>query len=243
MPDWTRQTDGGTPSNAADLDNDGDSDFILGNLGLNTKFKPSVESPITVYINDFDQNGSVEPVYAFMRDGKEYPMALRQDIIRQMSSLKKKFVYYKDYADKSIADIFDARLLQQGTTLKFYNANTSVLINNGAGGFTCTPLPVEAQFAPVYAVDVTDLNHDGNIDIVLGGNLFAVKPEAGRYDALHGLVLAGDGKGGFTPVSSRQSGLDIQGEVRCISTLAAKQRTNLVFVQHNDTLKLYTPQK
>ena len=228
---------------AADLDGDGDTDFIAGNIGLNTKFKPTVASPITVYVNDFDQNGSVEPVFAFLHDGKEYPMALRQDIVRQMSSLKKKFLYYKDYADKTIPDIFDAKLLQNGTILKFYNAGTSLLINNGTGGFACKPLPAEAQFAPVYGIEVADLNNDTYPDIILGGNLFAVKPEAGRYDALHGLVLTGDGKGSFRPLSSRESGVNISGEVRHIATLAARQKTDLAFIRHNDTLKLYTPRK
>ncbi|MCD9017923.1 VCBS repeat-containing protein [Fulvivirgaceae bacterium QH1ED-6-2] len=225
---------------AADLDGDGDTDFVLGNLGLNSKFKPTATSPITLYVNDFDQNGSVEPVFAFRREGEDFPMAMRQDLIKQMSSLKKKFLYYQDYAGKSVSDIFDAKLLERSTVLKFYEPRTSVLLNDGAKGFRLQALPVAAQVSPVYGIAVTDVNGDGTRDIVLGGNLFAVKPEAGRYDALHGLVLTGDGKGGFTALSSVASGLNMPGEVRHVRVLNARGKKLLVFARNNDTLQFYT---
>ena len=103
----------------SDIDNDGDQDFIVGNLGLNSKFRPSAANPISLYVNDFDQNGSVEPIYSFSKDGKEYPFALRQDIIKQMSSLKKKFVLYKDYANKTLPEIFDAETIRKSVKLIF----------------------------------------------------------------------------------------------------------------------------
>jgi hypothetical protein len=224
---------------ATDLDGDGDSDFVLGNLGLNTKFKPQKEAPLTLYVNDFDQNGSMDPVYAFYRDGKDFPMALRQDIIKQMSSMKRKFVYYKDYADKSVADIFDARLLENATMLRGYEAQSVVLMNDGAAGFRVMPLPVQAQVSPVYGIESADVNGDRVPDLVLGGNLLAVKPEVGRMDALHGLVLTGDGKGNFTALSSLQSGLKLQGEVRHIRKLQSKGNTRLAFVRNQEPVQFY----
>jgi hypothetical protein len=227
---------------AVDLDNDHDEDFILGNYGLNSKFQPTPEKPVTLYVNDFDQNGSVEPVFAFIRDGKEYPVALRQDIIKQMSSLKKKFIYYKDYADKSVNDIFDPKLLERATMLKFYQPHTSVLINEGANGFTLKPLPIPAQVSPVYSIETMDVNHDHKPDIILGGNLFAVKPEIGRLDALHGLVLTNEGNGNFTPLNSLQTGIKIKGEVRHIQVLNNKGKKVIAFVRNNDSIKFFNAQ-
>jgi hypothetical protein len=235
---------------AADLDGDGDEDFVLGNLGQNTKFKPTKESPLTLYVNDFDQNGSTEPIFAFERDGKTCTMALRQDIIKQMSSMKRKFVYYKDYAGKSVADIFDPRLLEAATTLHFYQPQSVVMMNDVQStvhgpqstvnaDFRLLPLPVQAQVAPIYGIEHADVNGDGHTDLLLGGNLLAVKPEVGRMDALHGLVLTGDGKGNFTPLSSLQSGLNLEGEVRHVRKIRSKGKTHLAFVRNHEPVRFY----
>ncbi len=224
---------------AADLDQDGDEDFIIGNQGLNSRFKPTAEKPVTLYVNDFDQNGSVEPVFVIMKNGKEYPVALRQDIIKQMSSLKKKFVYYKDYADKTVNDLFEPKLLERATMLKFYQAQTAVILNNGSNGFQLKPLPVQAQVSPVYSIETMDVNNDQKLDIILGGNFFAIKPELGRYDALHGLVLTSDGKANFTPLNSLQSGVKIEGEVRHIQALNSKGKKVVAFIRNNDTIKFF----
>ena len=190
-------------------------------------------------MNDFDQNGSIEPIFSFTRDQKEYPIALRQDVIKQMSSLKKQFVFYKDYADKTVPDIYEQKLLEKATHHSFYQPNTSILINNQRAGFELMSLPMEAQYAPVYAIDIEDVNGDTKMDIILGGNLFSVKPEVGRYDALHGLVLAGDGTGKFVPLTSLQSGIRLTGEVRHINSLKTKTGKLLALVRNNDTIKFY----
>ncbi len=226
---------------AADLDNDGDMDFVLGNLGLNSKFKPSSEKPISLYINDFDQNGSIEPIYSFVgNDGKEYPMALRQDMVKQMISMKKQFVFYRDYASKSMTEMFDSKLLKQATVLKFYEPNSAVLINNGKGDFQCKALPILAQVSPVFGIKILDITNDKIMDIIIGGNRYAVKPEVGRYDALLGLVLKGDQQGGFTPLNFEESGLRLKGEVRHIEVLNSKEKKMLAFVRFNDTIKFYS---
>lgn len=227
----------------ADIDGDGDLDFVLGNLGKNTKFKASPSSPVLAYINDFDKNGSVEPVYALYNNGKEYPLALRQELVKQMSVLKKKLLFYKDFATKSLTDIFDQKLLDEAVRLEFDEPHTSLLINNGKNGFELKKLPVEAQFSPVYAIECFDVNKDGNNDIILGGNLFAAKPEVGRYDAMHGLVLLNDGKGEFNALSSSKSGLNIKGEIRHIRELKSKNQDVLAFIRNNDSVVFYNPVK
>jgi enediyne biosynthesis protein E4 len=224
---------------SADIDGDGDTDFVIGNIGLNSKFKPTNEQPLVLYVNDFDQNGSIEPIFAFTKGGIEYPMALRQDVIKQMSSLKKKFVYYKDYAAKSLEEVYDKKLLQEATVHKFYEPRTILLLNNKEKGFEKKALPVTAQFSPVYGIDIEDVNNDNKLDIILGGNLSAVKPEAGKYDALHGLVLTGDGAGNFVALSSLASGIKIDGEVRHIVSLRTRKGKMLSFVRNNEAIKFY----
>jgi enediyne biosynthesis protein E4 len=224
---------------SGDVDDDGDTDFIIGNLGRNSRFSPTIKNPISLYVNDFDQNGSVEPIFAFTKDGIEYPLALRQDIIKQMSSLRKKFVFYKDYADKSVAEIFDSKLLAQSIKHNFYEPNSVVLINNKEKGFKRNPLPIQAQVAPVFAIHLDDINNDKKLDIILGGNLFSVKPEVGRYDALQGLALTGDGNGNFISLPTQESGIKLEGEVRHINLLRVSDGKLLAFVQNNNSIKFY----
>jgi hypothetical protein len=226
-----------------DIDADGDQDFILGNLGLNSKFKPTIDSPIKLYVNDFDQNGSIEPIFSFKKNGHEYPYALRQDIIKQMSSLKKKFIFYKDYADKSLDEIFSQTLLRQATVLNFKEPHSALLINNGPKGFNLVALPIEAQTSPVYGIEVFDIDGDNLDDIILGGNLFAVKPEVGRYDALHGLILRNEGNGSFTPLEKVQSGLSVEGETRHISVIKGGGRKTIAFIRNDDSILFYRSRK
>ena len=228
---------------AGDLDNDGDTDFVLGNVGLNSKFHATAEHPVTLLVNDFDQNGSVEPIFAFQRDGKLYPYALRQDMVKQMSSLKKKFLYYKDYANKSIDQIFDPSLLEKSTRLTFTEARTSLLINNGQAGFSLQPLPAEAQFSPVYGISLTDIDQDKDLDIVLGGNLYSVKPEIGRYDAMKGLVLRNDGNHKFIALSPGESGINLRGEVRHIVPVKGRSGQLLALVRNNNSIVFYQLRK
>jgi enediyne biosynthesis protein E4 len=227
----------------ADLDADGDIDFVLGNLGLNSKFQPSENSPISLYVNDFDENGSVEQIFTHQVKGIEYPSALRQDLVKQMSSLKKQFVYYKDYAGKSVGEIFSKSLLDKATKLNFSQPHSCILLNKGPAGFELKPLPKEAQVSPVFGIEVFDFNNDKIPDLLIGGNLYRVKPEVGRYDALHGLVLQGDGRGNFLPLSSVESGLKIEGEVRHVVSFQAKDKTYFAFVRNNNSIKFYTVNK
>lgn len=224
---------------AADIDGDGDSDFVLGNWGLNSKFRPSPDRPIGLYVNDFDENGSIEPIFTYSNGQSEYPLALKQDLFKQMSSLKKKFIYSRDYAGKTIDDIFSADALKKSTVLRFSTAHSSVLLNHGVGGFDLNALPIEAQVSPIYAVETVDINHDGFVDLILGGNLFSTKPEVGRYDAMMGLILVGDGKGQFDPIPAIESGLSIKGEIRHISLIRNKKTDLLAVITNNDSIQIF----
>ncbi len=220
----------------ADLDGDGDVDFVLGNHGLNSRFRASVDKPVSMYVNDFDKNGDVEQIVCTFYGDKSYPLVLRHDLTTQIPSLKKKYLKYDNFKDQTITDIFTPEELEKSVKLEVYELSSCLLINNGKEGFALKRLPVEAQFSVVYAISVDDFNHDGHVDIVLGGNLYSVKPEMGRYDAGYGTFLRGDGKGNFTSVPAKESGLFLDGEVRDMTTLDVAGKKYLVATRNNNSM-------
>ena len=217
----------------SDLDGDGDLDLIAGNHGLNSRVKASPEKPVTMWVNDFDQNGSAEQIISMYNGDQSYPLALRNDMVMQMPYLKKKYLYFKDYANQTIEDIFVPEQLQNTVKLEAHTFQSAVFLNDGKGHFDRKPLPVEAQFAPVYAVAAQDFDKDGKIDLLLAGNFYRSKPEVGIYDGSYGWFLKGDGKGGFTAQTPSQSGFFVKGEIRAILTIKNKKE-NLVFVGKNN---------
>jgi hypothetical protein len=222
-----------------DFNGDGAIDFVAGNHGLNSRFKASPEKPVSMYVNDFDLNGTVEQVICTYDGDKSYPLALRHDLLKQIPSLEKKYPTYDSYKDQQITDIFTPEQLKSSIRLDANLLETSVFINDGKGNFTRKELPIEAQFSPVYAASVGDYNGDGKLDILLGGNLYNVKPELGRYDASYGAFLAGDGNGNFRYIPPKTSGLFLDGEIRDfkqIKTLAGKI---LVVARSNDSLQVF----
>jgi len=221
---------------AGDLDKDGDIDFVVGNHGLNSRFRASIDKPVCMYVNDFDQNGTVEQIICNYYGDQSYPMALRHDLVSQIPSLKKKYLKYESYKDQTITDIFTPEQLKDAIKLDVNELKTSVLINLGGGKFSIKALPIEAQSAPMYGIEITDLDGDGLQDIFLGGNLYRTKPEVGRYDASYGVYMRGDGKGNFSFVSPKETGIKIDGEVRDILTLKSKQGDLLLISRNNDSL-------
>ena len=224
---------------AADLDNDGDIDFVIANHGLNSRFEASHDKPACMYINDFDQNGTVEQIICTYNGEKSYPMVLRHDLISQIPDLKKKYLKYETFKDQTVTDIFTPEQLSKALRLDAYELATSFLINEGHGKFNLKALPVEAQFSSTYGIEIGDFDKDGNKDIVLGGNLYRVKPEVGRYDASYGLLLTGDGKGEFTAQPSGESGIRVHGEIRDILTIRSDNGEYLVISRNNDTVITY----
>ncbi len=224
----------------ADLNGDGKLDLIAGNNGLNSKIKADVDHPAKLYVSDFDNNGQIEciPVY-YKTDGKAYPFNLHDDIIKQLPYLKKKFLRYDAYAGKSIEEIFTAGELDKASVLTVIQTQTCVFYNNGEGGFNMQPLPVRAQFSPVFSILVTDINNDGIKDLFLGGNFYGLKPEVGRYDASYGVTLLGDLKYWFDYLPPANSGLFIKGEVRDIAPINTKNGREIIVARNNDALQLF----
>ncbi|WP_276374915.1 VCBS repeat-containing protein [Chryseolinea sp. H1M3-3] len=227
----------------SDLDHDGDIDFVIGNHGLNSRFRASVDQPVCMYINDFDQNGTVEQIICTYNGVTSYPMALRHDLVKQIPSLKKKYLKYENYKDQTITDIFSPEQIKQSSKLDAYEFSTSILINQGHGKFSLRPLPIEAQLSPVYGIEIADIDSDNHPDILLGGNLYKAKPEVGRYDASYGVFLKGDGKGNFKPVSSKDSGIKMDGEVRDIIYVKTEQGDLILAARNNDSILAFKKKK
>jgi hypothetical protein len=222
-----------------DFNGDGYIDFIAGNHGLNSRFKATPEKPVSMYVSDFDLNGSVEQIICTYDGDKSYPMALKHDLTRQIPGLAKKYPKYNMYKDQQITDIFTPEQLKNAIRLDANQLETSLFINDGTGHFTRKPLPPEVQFSPVYAAAVGDYNGDGIPDILLGGNLYNVKPEVGRYDASYGSFLIGDGHGGFTYVPAKVSGFHLNGEIRNIQEVTTSKGKILVVARSNDSLQVF----
>jgi hypothetical protein len=225
---------------AADFDRDGDMDFVLGNLGLNSQIKASVGEPATIYAKDFDNNGSTDAVMCYYIQGRSYPIYAKDDIQNQLPFIKKKYPTYQAYASQTIHDIFPAEELETSLVLKACVFASCYLENKGNNQFSLSPLPPVAQLSPIYAIQTGDYNGDGNPDMILAGNLYGTRIKFGEYDANKGLLLSGNGKGIFTAMTDLQSGLHINGEVRDITHFILADGLNLlVFALNHDHVMLY----
>jgi hypothetical protein len=227
---------------AVDLNNDRRKDLVLGNLGLNSYIRASPEEPARLYVHDFFNTGAVEQILTFYKHGTSYPIAGRDEIVRLMPQLRSKYVTYESFGASKIEDILPASELRKATVREAKVFASSVAINDGKGRFNVRPLPIEAQFAPVYVALADDFDRDGKMDLLLGGNFFGVTPLRGRYDASHGLLLRGDGSGRFTAVDSEKSGIWIEGQVRDMKSLRrADGKRVIVVARNNDSLQILRP--
>ncbi len=216
----------------ADLNNDGQLDLVVGNHGLNSRLKASSTYPIRLYINDFDQNGTVEQVLTQYEKEIAYPLVLRNDLLAQLPELKKKYLKFEQYQAQTMEDMFTIQQLEKSIQLSIHELRTMVFFNQ-KGSFTPKLLPIQAQFSPNYGIEIADFDGDGHLDILLGGNFYRSKPELGIYDASYGVFLKGNSKGDFHALPNSKSGLLVKGEIRDFAILDNKK---LLVARNNDTL-------
>ncbi|MEZ4775120.1 MAG: VCBS repeat-containing protein [Bacteroidia bacterium] len=224
---------------AADMDNDGDIDFVAGNYGLNSQIKVSQSEPATIYTKDFDDNGTIDPILCYFLEGKSYPMAWKDDLIGQLPKLKGKFIKYSDYASATISDIFSPEELEGAEVLNARTFATSYIENLGNNQFRLTPLPIQAQVSPVYAITLEDVNADQYPDIILAGNLSGTRVKLGAYDGNHGVILAGNGNGTFSTINPMHAGLKIKGDVRDMVFVGDQKGKMLIVVRNNQEPEFY----
>ncbi len=199
-----------------DLNNDGHTDIVAGNHGLNSRFKASSDQPIKLFIGDFDNNGTLDPILTKTNaNGKAYPYALRHNLAEQLKFVMKRFPSYESFKEASIEDILSPEQIKAATILEVNTLATMAFINDGKGHFSMRILPFKSQLSPIYAITSGDFNRDGFTDLLMGGNLYAAKPEVGRYDASFGAYLENKGDGTFLE-SQDNKGFQVHGEIRDI---------------------------
>lgn len=221
----------------ADMDGDGDMDLIAGNWGLNSPIKVSKQQPAVMFYNDFDNNGSVDPLLCYYIEGKSYPMASRDEITDQIVSLRQKFPTYDSYANATIEDILPPEKLSAAKKLSA-NCFETIYFENDKGIFRARKLPLQANFFPVYAIGTGDFDQDGKQDIILAGNTDHARIKLGKIDAGYGVLLKGDGKGNFDYVPQLKSGLMVKGCTRDIIKLPGK-KNRLMFALNNGSPVFY----
>ena len=208
---------------------------MLGNLGHNSRFEGDASRPLKLYYNDFDQNGFPECIMTFSAEnGKDYPYALRQNLTNQLRYLKKKYPDFESFKNADMSEIFTPEQLEQCVMSEVNELNSVILLNLGDNQFEKKVLPLTVQLSPIYAIQAVDVDGDQDLDLLLGGNLYKVQPEVGRYDASFGHCLINDGQGQFTD-RSVELGFSVKGEVRDIQLIDG---TIYVF-RNNDEVVVY----
>lgn len=230
---------------SGDFDNDGDMDYVAGNFGENSFYRPTDEHPISIYAKDFDNNKTYEAIPTVFLKNKngqydEFTAHNRDDIVEQLPYLKKKFLKYTEFADAGIHKLFTEDQLKDALKLKANFFKSAFVRNNGNGKFEIQLLPNLAQLSPVYGMVVDDLNGDGYLDITLSGNDYGTEVGTGRCDAFYGLALLGDGKGNFQQQSILQSGFFLPGDAKALIKIKGPNNSVLIVASQNrGPLKLF----
>jgi hypothetical protein len=217
-----------------DIDNDGDVDLIAGNLGLNSKLKASEKQPVSMYYDDFDENGKKEQLLTYYIAGKEIPFATKQELEKQMPYLRKKFLHAEDFAKASMSDLFqESKLKEAHKFTADYMAN-AVLINQGNLKFDLKVLPLQMQMSTYRDAMVVNANDDSLPDILMMGNYYDANVELGRIDGDFGSILVNKGGGNFS--YEPLNGLEIKGQVRHMSPVQINGKKAIVLARNNDSL-------
>jgi hypothetical protein len=217
----------------ADINHDGDLDLIAGNWGINSQIQATESEPLKLYYDDFDHNGYIDPIICQNIQGVSYPMATRDEMTDQIVSLRQKFPTYDSYADAVITDILTDDQFKNAKQLSVNYLHTTWFENKN-GKYITRSLPIQSDYAPIYAICADDFNGDGNLDLLLCGNIEHTRIRIGKIDANYGVLLIGDGKGNFKYLNQTESGLSIKGSVRDIIKLDQKNGGHLLMLGINN---------
>ena len=219
----------------ADADGDGKLDIMAGNYGLNSKLKPSADNPVKLFLSDLDKNGTVDPLLTYGIDQKDYTFLGKGDIEKQVPLLKKKFLYFHNFAGKPVQELFGDSLTDKHPLIATSFAS-GVFYNKGKAGFQFRAFPSAAQVAPLFGFTAFKGNYNG---ILAGGNFWGVLPYEGRYDAGFGNILLTDKKQNFTALSPVGSGFLVRGEVRDIKAIKTANGTIYAVAVNNDKIRFF----
>jgi hypothetical protein len=224
-----------------DFNQDGFPDVVVGNLGLNNRLKPSAEFPIKMVVADFDKNGTSEQIISYPVDGNYFTVATKDELVKQIPILKKDFVRYNDFAGKTVDEVFAKFQIKEAPYLKSHQFESLVLYNQKGKNFIAKALPIEAQFSPIEDIAVEDIDQDGFLDLVLGGNTTAVASYFGSYQGNWGLILKGDASGSFK--TFKESPMKINGDVKQIREVTVGTNKWLIFAKNNSSLEVFSISK
>ena len=225
---------------AGDFDKDGRVDIVAGNLGLNHSYTTSKDSTLGVYASNFSEGQDTDVVLTQRIDGTEYPLSGMVPMGREIYQLALKFPTYGSFADASVAQLFGAAKLKEALHYEADTFASVYLHNDGGGAFTSTPLPTLAQISPIKAIVPYDVDDDGNLDLLVAGNLFDTEPNTPKADAGNGLWLRGDGKGRFTPVLPRRSGFLAPRNVSGLALIDTPSGKAVFIANTGDSLQAFT---
>ena len=221
----------------ADVDGDGDQDLLLGNFGINTNLKASIDYPVNIYIKDFDGNSKIDPIMSYYKDGKEYPYYSLDKLSGQLVELKKQYRTYESYANSKFQDVFPSQKLMGSEKLNAVTFESVFLENKQIGEYEINKFPLNLQMSPIYSFAIDDFNNDGISDVIAGGNFFANQVNIGKCDASYGHILTlnnNDNKLKWEELSLKESGFALDGEVRDIKILKGKDNEKWIIVSKNN---------
>lgn len=223
----------------SDIDNDGDNDLILGNMGENFTLHISEEKPLKIWVNDFDDNGTTDKILTKTIDGKDVTVFLKREMAEQFPLLKKQILKHSDYAQKTLQDLFPKAILEKSLMKTANYCKSAIAMNDGKGNFSLVAMPETAQLSCINAISCVDINQDGLKDIVIGGNYTGFIPQLGMIDASRGNILMNKGKGNFRVLTNQESGFVTNGEIKQISPITIQNKVHLLTLLNNSTPKLF----
>jgi hypothetical protein len=224
----------------ADLDEDGDVDLVAGNHGLNSRFRARPDEPLRMWAGEFGGEEGIEQVLAVYRGGEgPFPVALRQNLIRRLPYMKARYPTFESYAGETVPDVFDRDVLDEAAHYRAEQMASVVGWNDGSGHLRVDSLPFRAQLAPMYGLLATDVDGRKGPELLMGGNLDAVKPQAGSYDASYGVTLRTDTSRTYREIAAGKSGFAVSGEVRAICALEYGGRKTVLVARNDDSLKAF----
>lgn len=217
----------------ADFDGDGDTDYIVGNLGLNYKYKANEKETFDVYLNDFDKNNTKDIVLSYYNEGEKYPVRGRQCSSQQIPAIQNKFPDYESFSVATLEDVYPEKDLENALHYQV-KSFASVYLENKDGKFIVHNLPTGAQLSCINQILIDDFDNDGNLDAVIAGNLYWSEVETPRNDSGIGLFLKGNGKGGFDTVTAPETGLFIPGDVKDMAFINTNNNKTIIIAKNND---------